>query len=61
MMAVDLKENRVAKDRFCDLAAAGEAQLAMKLSGVIEAEDPLGLPGEEIAAACKEAEMGVTG
>lgn len=58
-VAVDLEDKGVTEDRFCDLAAAREAQLLVELASVIEAEDPLRLTGEEIAAAGEEAEMGV--
>lgn len=46
-MALDLEQERVVRDRADDLVAAGEAELAMELPGVVEAEDMLGLLGVE--------------
>lgn len=42
-MAVGLEEQRVAEDGAGDLAAAREAELAVELAGIVEAEDVFGL------------------
>lgn len=49
----------MAADEAGDLAAAREAELAVELAGVVEAEDVLRLGGEEELGARDEAEEGV--
>ena len=46
-------------NKFRDFSAASKSELAVKFSGVIEEENILWLPGEEIFAAGKESEEGV--
>ncbi|KAK3423565.1 hypothetical protein EUGRSUZ_F00333 [Eucalyptus grandis] len=60
-VAVRLEQERVALEGADDLASPGEAELAVELAGVVEAEDALRLPGEEGAAPGEEAEAGVAG
>lgn len=49
----------MAFDRASDLAAAGEAELAVELAGVVEAKDVFGLFGEEVFGLGDESEEGV--
>lgn len=58
-MAVGLKEQRVFLDEAGDLAAPGEAELAVELAGFVEAEDMFGLLGEEVLGLGNESEGGV--
>lgn len=58
-MAVGLEEQRVAEDGAGHLAAAREAELAVELAGVVEAEDVFGLGGEEGFGFGGESEVGV--
>lgn len=58
-MAVGLEEQRVALDGASDLAAAGEAKLAVEFAGLIEAEDVFWLLGEEVLGLGDESEEGV--
>ena len=58
-MAVGLEEQRVAEDGAGDLAAAREAELAVELAGVVEAEDVFGLGGKEGFGFGGESEVGV--
>ena len=58
-MAVGLEDERVALEGLGDLAAAGEAEVAVELAGVVEAEDAVGLLGEVGLGFGEEAEVGV--
>lgn len=46
-MAVGLKQEGVALDGAENLAATGEAQLAVEFAGVVEAEDMVRLLGQD--------------
>lgn len=59
-MAIGLEYERVAEDGFQNLAAAGEAELLVEFSGVIEAEDLEGLFGEEFFGFSEESEVGIS-
>lgn len=58
-MAVRFEDQGVALEGLGDFAAAGEAELAVELAGVVEAEDAVGLLGEIVLGLGEEPEMGV--
>lgn len=58
-MAIGLENDGVALDGLEDFTATGEAQLAVKLAGIVEAEDAFGLFAEEISGFGEESEGGV--
>lgn len=58
-MAIGLEDERVSLEEAREFPAAGEAELAVELSGVVEAENAVGLLGEELLGAEEEAEGGV--
>lgn len=58
-MAVNLEYERVALDKARYFTAARKSQLPIKLSGVIEAEDVLGLLGEKFFGSGEEAKVGI--
>lgn len=58
-VAVELEERRVALDRAGDFAAAGEAKLTVELASIIEAENLVGLVGEEVFGTGDESEEGI--
>jgi hypothetical protein len=49
----------VALDGAGDLAAAREAELAVELAGVVEAEDVFGLLGEKVLGLGDESQEGI--
>lgn len=56
-MAIGLENERVAEDGFQNFAAAGEAELLVEFTGVIEGEDLEGLFGEIVFGLVEESEM----
>lgn len=58
-MAVGLEDEGVALEGAGDFSAAREAEFAVELAGVVEAEDAVGLLGEEVFGFGEESEVGV--
>lgn len=58
-MAVGLEQNGVALEGSGDFPAAREAEFSVELAGVVEAEDAVGLLGEEVSGFCEEPEVGI--
>ncbi|KAK4424574.1 hypothetical protein Salat_1650900 [Sesamum alatum] len=59
-MAIGLENERVAEDGLQNFPAAGEAKLLVEFPGVIEAEDLVGLFGEEFFALSEESEVRIS-
>ncbi|PON50357.1 hypothetical protein TorRG33x02_314870 [Trema orientale] len=60
IVAIRLENQRMALDEPCHLSSTGESELAVELSGIVEAENVVGLLGEELLGPDEESEEGVT-
>lgn len=58
-MAISFEQEGVEVEEFEDFPASGKAELLVELGGVVEAEDLVGLFGEEVPGSGEEAEVRV--